>query len=555
MAVEAKAVAMAQKLAARRVAYREQMPARFVAIRDAWEALQRGTGDPTEVFYELIRQVHNISGSAGTFGLGPVGEKARALEQFLVGLDSKVGGASGEATDEFERGFAQLKALFDATPSELLPNTVPTIDGAPPDGGAAARIYIVEDDPVQGREIAEQLQAFGWETTVFADSASMERALLGRCDPAAFVIDMALPEGMLAGGPLMRRIAESLGRHVPQIVISAHWDWSSRLEAVRAGAAAYMVKPIDFGLLAERLDAVTRRQVEAPVRVLIVDDTRLLAEHFAQVLTDAGMHANVLSDPTRILDALVEFDADVILMDLFMPGCTGIEAARVIRQDPKFTTVPILFLSTETSRQARLEAIAIGADDFMHKPIADTDLILAVTARARRFRALSSLVRQDSLTGLLNHISLKLQLESEIERCRRSGTSLAFVMLDLDHFKQVNDTYGHPVGDQVIRTISQLLRSRLRKSDVVGRYGGEEFAVLMPDTGIGGATAIVESLREQFASIGMVGGQTHFHCTFSAGIAVVPPATSMDALIQAADVALYEAKRTGRNRVCAAART
>ena len=377
----------------------------------------------------------------------------------------------------------------------------------------------------------------------------------GKCDAAAFIIDMALPEGQLAGGPLMRRIAENLGRHIPQIVISAHWDWNSRLEAVRAGAVAYMVKPIDFGLLAERLDAVTRRQVEAPVRILIVDDTRILADHFAQVLTDAGMHANVLSDPTRILDALVEFDADVILMDFFMPGCTGIEAARVVRQDPKFTTVPILFLSTETSRQTQLDAIAIGADDFMHKPIAETDLILAVTARARRFRALSSLVRQDSLTGLLNHISLKLRLESEIERCRRSKTSLAFAMLDLDHFKQVNDTYGHPVGDQVIRTISQLLRSRLRKSDVVGRYGGEEFAVLMPDTDVGGATAIVENLRAQFASIGLVGGQTHYHCTFSAGIAFVPPATSMDALIEAADGALYEAKRAGRNRVCVAAET
>jgi diguanylate cyclase (GGDEF)-like protein len=540
---------MAEKIAARCVAYREQMPARLAEIRGAWDAFQRGGGDAPANRDALIRHVHTVAGSAGTFGLAPLGEKAREIEQLLIDLEGAAGDVARGAATEFERRYAELASLLDQAPTAVPPPSAAPAFGAAGELKTSNLVYVVEDDAALGKEIAVQLRAFGWNVELFPDATRMEDALLSKSDVAAVVVDMALPEGQFAGGALMRRVSESLGSHVPQVVISASWNWKSRLEAARAGAAAYMVKPIDFGALAERLDALTSRDVGGSAKVLIVEDTVILADHFVQVLAGAGMQARALNDPTKVLDALVDFDPDLILMDLYMAGCSGIEAAKVIRQDAKFTTVPIVFLSTETGRQLHLEAMRTGADDFLQKPILDAELIAAVSARARRFKALSSLVRQDSLTELLNHISFKLQLESEVERCKRARTTLALAMVDIDHFKRVNDTYGHPVGDHVIRTLAQLLRRRLRKSDIVGRYGGEEFALFMPDTGAAGAAVILENLRAQFESISLVGAQTQFHCTFSAGLAMMPPATTMNELIQAADAALYEAKRGGRNCV------
>ena len=174
-----------------------------------------------------------------------------------------------------------------------------------------------------------------------------------------------------------------------------------------------------------------------------------------------------------------------------------------------------------SGRKQQLEALQTGADDFLQKPIDDAEL----------------------------------QLEAEIERSQRAQSTTTLAMLDIDHFKRVNDSYGHPVGDRVIRSLSELLRRRLRKSDVIGRYGGEEFVVLMPDTGMDNALAVIDGLRQDFASLRYLGEHDTFECTFSAGIAQLPPEMGMDELIGAADAALYEAKRGGRNCVrCAKAR-
>jgi diguanylate cyclase (GGDEF)-like protein len=240
-------------------------------------------------------------------------------------------------------------------------------------------------------------------------------------------------------------------------------------------------------------------------------------------------------------------------MDLYMPECSGVEAARVVRQEAEYLSVPIVFLSTEAGRERQLAAMETGADDFLQKPIAEDQLIAAVKIRAARFRSLAEQINRDSLTGLLNHISFKLQLEAELSRTVRAGSPLTLAMLDIDHFKRVNDTYGHPVGDRVIRGVATLLRKRLRKSDLIGRYGGEEFAVVMPDTDCEAAIRVLNELRENCAQIVCCSGEQEFSCTLSIGVATSSGYADMGALIRAADGALYEAKRGGRNRICSAA--
>jgi diguanylate cyclase (GGDEF)-like protein len=156
---------------------------------------------------------------------------------------------------------------------------------------------------------------------------------------------------------------------------------------------------------------------------------------------------------------------------------------------------------------------------------------------------------RDSLTGLLNHTVLKEQLAIEVARAARLGQKMSFAMVDIDHFKHVNDTYGHPTGDQVIKSISRLLQQRLRKSDVVGRYGGEEFAIILPNTGEEQAVRLLDELRVGFSQVRHLSEGREFYVTFSAGIASCSNFAGANQLSNAADRALYKAKAQGRNRV------
>jgi diguanylate cyclase (GGDEF)-like protein len=261
----------------------------------------------------------------------------------------------------------------------------------------------------------------------------------------------------------------------------------------------------------------------------------------------------VVTDPMQVMEPLIEFRPDLILMDMYMPGCSGLELAAMIRQQEAFVGVPIVFLSLETQLDRQLLALQLGGDDFLTRPIEPDHLVAAVLSRARRARNLYTFMVSDSLTGLLNHTTIKERLEAEVASARRHRLPLAHAMIDIDHFKRVNDTYGHATGDHVLKSLAQLLQQRLRKTDVIGRYGGEEFAVILPSTSADAALAVVDQIRAGFEQVRHQSEGTDFRVTFSAGVAVFPPFGDAARLSEAADKALYHAKQEGRNRVALAA--
>lgn len=532
------------RLQALRDAYSAGLGGRLADIEAGW-ALLRREPDNVDRHSELHRQVHSLAGSAATFGYRQLGRLARDLEQLLsAAVDGTTLTTAAQNTDIPAR-LAELRTVSERGPDEPL---TPEVSPATRRRTEPGQVYVIEDDPQQAAETATQLGAYGWQVTTFANAAEA-LARLRHTLPAALVVDQVLSEGELAGSSLLEQVEAVAEYRVPRIVVSSRRDWQSRLAAARAGADAYLVKPLDFSELAATLDTLTDRHEREPYRVLIVDDTVDLAEHYAEVLGSAGMQVKVINEPAGLLDTLTEFRPELILMDLYMPGCSGIEAARVIRQEPEYLSVPIVFLSTEAGRERQLAAMETGADDFLEKPIADDQLIAVVKIRAKRFRSLAEQINRDSLTGLLNHISFKLQLEAELSRTLRADSPLTLAMLDIDHFKRVNDSYGHPVGDRVIRGVAALLTKRLRKSDLIGRYGGEEFAVVMPDTDLDAALGVLDQLRELCAQIVYSSGAQEFNCTISIGTASSRDYTEMETLIRAADGALYAAKRGGRNRV------
>jgi len=405
-----------------------------------------------------------------------------------------------------------------------------------------------KDDIDLGIEIQCQLANFGYEVALYTSIEKIRQAFAKR-HPGALIVDIILPEGPLEGTRFAVHTARATQRPVPTIFISVRDDWEARLEAIRGGGDVYLTKPLDMINLVEHLDRLTQQAPTEPVRVLIVDDNAALVEGYAAILDGAGMHAKVLTDPSELLDALSEFSPELVLMDLYMPNCSGVEAAKIIRQTPSYVNVPIVYLSTESELQVQLSALEVGGDDFLQKPIQRDHLVASVENRARRFRELSALVSLDGLTGLLNHIHLSLALEAELAQAKRHGGQLSYVMIDIDRFKSINDRFGHTVGDRVIKTLARLLKHRLRSSDIAGRYGGEEYALVLPDTGLDAASKLVDELRTSFSEVPFIHQGKRFTATFSAGIASSLGYSHPKDLIEAADRALYASKREGRNRI------
>lgn len=537
--------AIQTQLQALRAAYCAQLPARIAEIETAWQSLRRQPD--TVVLQELHRKVHSMAGSAGTFGLPELGQAARAIEQHLKALLHEQVSPSGAEEREISAGITMLHRLSKPQAEQAV---VATARARELNADAADDlVYLLEEDPEHSLHLPEKLAHFGYRVESFSDRGALTAALRRR--PAALIMDFRCSEVQAACSQWLSSYQAAQDKSLPVLFVAPNNGFAARLEAVRAGGYAYLSQPADIAALIDRLDALTARKQEEPYRVLVVDDEIELAQHYALTLSHAGIKARVVTDVSTILDYLEDFQPDVVLMDLYMLDCDGMELARLIRQDLSYVSTPIVFLSSETDPDKQFSALMTGADDFLTKPIEDRHLISVVNSRAQRARALEAAMSRDSLTGLLKHTKIKEQLYLEVQRTKRSGGMLGFAMLDIDHFKKVNDTYGHPVGDRVIKSLAFLLRQRLRGTDLIGRYGGEEFAVILPGTATDGAVAVLENIREAFAAIEFDVDGKIFTATLSVGVITCEHCQDAASLIDQADAALYEAKEAGRNRIVA----
>ncbi|MGH8810186.1 MAG: diguanylate cyclase, partial [Noviherbaspirillum sp.] len=419
---------------------------------------------------------------------------------------------------------------------------------APTPATSERLIYLVHDNALVAKDIAAQLEYFGYDVAIIGGLAQLQAAIDVRV-PAAVVMDLGFPAGILAGAAEVARIRQRNAHRFAVIFISTRSNFEARLATVRAGADGYFSKPLDMVALIDRLDTLMVREEVRPYRIMIIDDDVDAAAFHAAALRGAGMDVRVLNKVSDMLQALVEYRPELILMDVYMPTCDGVALAKLIRQDDMYLDVPIVFLSSEADFEKQLNAIESGADDFLTRPIKPAHLVSALTSRAKRYRELRGLIMRDSLTGLFNHSAIKEHLIREIARARRGKVPLSLAMVDIDHFKRVNDTYGHPVGDQVIRALSRLLQQRLRRGDIIGRYGGEEFAVIMPGTPAAAASAVLHQIRESFSNIRHHAEYQDFTATFSAGVAEIGADSDAEVLFRVADAALYQAKHNGRNSV------
>ena len=408
-------------------------------------------------------------------------------------------------------------------------------------------IYLALQDQECAARLVHQLDFFGLVAQPLSTPEHFHTALRER-HPAAIVMDFHFA-GPRQGLQLIQQLQQARSDKLPVLFFNpGATDAPTRLAAVRAGGVALLSGNLDASCLLEHIETLTHSTHQEPYRALVIDDSRAQATHTERILNSAGIITRTLNEPIDALEVLAEFQPDLIILDLYMPDCTGPELARLIRQDERYVSVPIIYLSAESDLDKQLDAMNEGGDDFLTKPIQPHHLIATVRNRAQRARTLKAHMVRDSLTGLYNHTHILQLLEDAGVRARRDGRPLTFAMIDIDHFKQVNDQHGHPMGDRVIKSLSLFLKQRLRKTDLIGRYGGEEFAVILPDTSAAAASKVLDSIRQRFAELRHPAQPDDLTCTFSCGIAELSNQDSAT-LGQQADEALYQAKRCGRNQV------
>jgi len=317
---------------------------------------------------------------------------------------------------------------------------------------------------------------------------------------------------------------------------------------MRAGIDVAIPAEEQTSMVLSRILDLVQTNAQEKYRVLVVEDSRVAVALIQRTLAEHGIDSHAINDPGTLLGALESYRPDLILMDMHMPRFNGVEATRVLRQMSAYHSLPIVYLSGESEVAMQVEALRLGGDQFLIKPFNPVLLAAVVKTKIERFRETQRSSRLDGLTGLFNHTAAKSRLQVMLDELDEHG-ALTVVMIDIDYFKAVNDTYGHPVGDQVIRGLAWLLKGRLRSSDLIGRYGGEEFLIALPGIGADKAQGVIERIRRDFAALPHAHPGGALHATFSAGIASYPLPDSAAGLTEAADGALLQAKRLGRNRV------
>ena len=539
-----------EKLKALSDAYAAQLPEKLNQIQQAWEALPNSSWDD-EGFRKLYHLIHSMTGSGNTFGFKMISEVSHVLEEYLKPLKLAKQVLNPEQRLRIKDLISELHQVVSYRDNAALSqDSLIAINQLGEHARPQRRIFVVEDNHEFADELQIHLSYFGYDVSVFYKLKDFRAAM--KSDPNVVVLmDVNFPEDDMAGIKTMMDIQQGREVPVPVLFVSAYNEFKVRLDAALAGGIAYLNKPPSISNLIDKLDELTSSSMANPYRVLIVDNSTILTEYYSAVLEQAGLKVCAVNDPFMIMEPLQEFAPDLILIDIFMPGCNGIQLAKVIRQFDAYVSIPIVFLSAETDLDQQMLALSMGGDDFLTKPIQPQHLVSAVISHAHRSQLLRSFMVRDSLTGLLNHTAIKDQLDHEVVRAKRQGTALSFAMIDIDHFKQVNDTYGHPVGDRVIKSLSRLLKQRLRENDIVGRYGGEEFAVILIDTDAKAAVRVLDTIREDFSRLRHITEGQEFNATFSCGIVDITHFDDAGKICEAADRQLYKAKQAGRNRVMA----
>ncbi len=452
----------------------------------------------------------------------------------------------------------------------------------------SARILVVDDIEAHVRLLEAKLTAEYYEVAT-ANDGPTALAMAADMLPDIILLDVMMP-GM-DGFEVCRRLKDDPAtRHIPVVLVTALDGRADRIGGLEAGAEDFLTKPIDDVMLFARVRSLTRlkliidelREREASGRrmgviasaasrlggnggrVLIVDDNERQAE---RVFNELSLeHRPVLEKDPEKAHLTARGPVDLVIVNATAKDFDGLRFAATLRSDESTRHLPILAIVDTDERSRVVKALEIGVNDLLPKPVDPQELSARVRTQIKRKRYTDflrdnldhslELAVTDQLTGLHNRRYMTGQLNALVNRAAHGGDPVAALMIDIDHFKKINDSFGHPVGDEVLREFAVRLASNVRAIDLPCRYGGEEFTVIMPDTRLEDAHRIAERIRLHVAGspFRVANGEEMLTVTISIGVASTHgDDDTPEALLKRADDAVYEAKSGGRNKVVASA--
>jgi two-component system, cell cycle response regulator len=452
-----------------------------------------------------------------------------------------------------------------------------------------ARILVVDDVPANVKLLEARLSAEYFDV-VTATSGADALAMCERAECDLVLLDVMMPD--MDGFEVCRRIKKNPAtQHIPVVMVTALDQPSDRVAGLDAGADDFLTKPVsDLVLIGRvrsvarlkmmtdelRMRAVTSKEIglQNPAReavtddgrrghILIVDDRPSSYDRMAQTLAQEHT-VDVEVDPRQAMFQASEVAYDLAIISLGLENYDGLRLCSHVRSLERTRNLPLLAIAEADDNTKLMRGLEIGVNDYLIRPIDKNELLARVRTQVKKKRYTEKLrdnvqlsieaAITDALTGLHNRRYMESHLGTLVEQAGLRSKPISILVLDIDFFKAINDTYGHSAGDDVLKEFSRRLKKAVRGIDLACRYGGEEFVVVMPDTDIGVATVVAERLRRRIASepFPIAQNSRSVQATISIGIAAMQsPDDKAADIVRRADLALYRAKRDGRNRVVA----
>ena len=450
----------------------------------------------------------------------------------------------------------------------------------------SARILVVDDVPANVKVLEAKLSAEYYDVITASDGyEALER--IADSQPDIVLLDVMMPG--LDGLEVCRRIkADRRSMHLPVVMVTALSEASDRVRGLEAGADDFLTKPVDDLSLFARVKSLVRLKMmmdelqlrrrtreqfgvveEGPTlaeedtsaaSILIVDDYDPIAKRLEATLVGDGHRVEVVADGEHGLARATSGDFDLFVVSLSLQGDDPLRLCSQLRSNETSRNIPILVVVDEEDRERLAKGLELGVNDYLAHPVDRNELLARARTQIRRRRYQEHLrdtysrsitmALLDPLTGIYNRRYLDTHLAALLADTSEPPRAVSLLILDIDFFKKINDEHGHAVGDEVLKAVAARVADRLRGFDTFARFGGEEFVVVMPETGLDMAAGVAERIRAAIAETPIpVHGKESVSVTVSIGVAMSGHEETPEAVLERADRALYRAKDNGRDRV------
>lgn len=528
---------------------------RLTEILELLDGIYKNPQDK-ELLRKLSRNFHWMAGSGTMYGFEQVSMLGVEAERYCETMLASDRTIDVTTIEKLRTLVSELSTVF-FTSGEMESNRVTqnldaTNANAPTIAGEIVQtetaLFIDED----GSTFKSLNQNFDeWGLTV-KNVKTLNQAMQEILKQMPTVINLAVPVPDGNGYEFVEQVRSMPKGDEPAIIIaSKQTGFIDKVRAMHCGADSYYEKPLDYKSVTRRIKYLLDRKKLSPAKILSVEDDPDQAAFIRAFLESAGYQVKTCTDPRQFEAAMSQFQPDLVLLDVMLSGMTGFELARYIRQDERYATLPIVFLTTQNQLDARIESARAGGDDHLIKPVAPALLLNCVASRLERSRYLRSLLYRDGLTALLNHTSFMEQMAQVFSNQKRKNGEAVIIILDLDNLKAINERHGFPGGDKVIQAMSLMLRKRLRQSDIIGRIQSDEFGIVAEGISEKEAVMLAGRLIDDFSQMQhSTLSFSGFYATCSAGVAKFDPSSmTLEKWVDAAYASLAEAKAQGRNCV------